>query len=81
MKEEEANLAWHPDWTWRNMPIKSDDGKIEENWSFASYQPSYTWTWPSSKKRKRRGQPISRDVAFGRVIEYLTVHATTIGVV
>lgn len=79
-KEEDANLAWYPDWTWRNMPVKSNGEKIEGTWSLASNQPSCTWTWPSSKKRKRKGQPISRVPAFGRVIEYLTVHAATIGV-
>lgn len=78
-QEEDANLEWNPDWTWRNMPVQSDERKIEGNWSFESYQPSYTWTWPSSNKRKRREQPISMLAAFGRVIEYLTVHAPTIG--
>ncbi|KAG0630572.1 hypothetical protein M758_1G188600 [Ceratodon purpureus] len=70
--EEDAKLAWNPNWTWRNMPVKSDCEEIEGTWSFSSYQPSYTWTWPSSKKRKRRGRPVSEVAAFGRVIEYLT---------
>jgi hypothetical protein len=70
-------VAWNPNWTWRNMPENSDDGKIEGTWSFSSYQPSYTWTWPSLKKRKIREQPISEVAAFGRVVEYLTVHTAT----
>lgn len=76
-QEEDAKLAWNPNWTWRNMPVKSDCVKIEGTWSFSSYQPSYTWTWPSSKKPKRREQLISEVAAFGRVIEYLMVCSAT----
>lgn len=72
-KEDETKPVWNSNWTWRDMPAKADQ-KIEGVYSFLASQPSYSWTWPSSEKRKM--QSLSRVDAFRRVIDYLTVHVT-----
>lgn len=69
MAEDETKPVWNSNWTWRDMPAKADQ-KIEGVYSFLASQPSYSWTWPSSEKRKM--QPLSRVDAFRRVIDYLT---------
>lgn len=73
LKEDEAKPAWNSNWTWRDMSAKADQ-RIEGVYSYLASQPSYSWTWPSSEKRKM--QFVSKFDAFRRVNDYLMVLVT-----